>query len=156
VMRSDSYSSRSYGVRGSSLYNPCGIRFPFCKHDLPVPSIRARRLRARAIRTAQSIEKRGVAWAASGLRTRPYRIVCEDGQGLGLLPRGVRTEECVLEGALFSRLLRREADERLSPSLQGSAIHAFLPSRSAPGSGRVGRRSPRHSLLGSLNLLCLR
>src|SRR5215217_3842898 len=103
VMRSDSYSSRSYGVRGSSLYNPCGIRFPFCKHALPVPGVRARRLRVRAVRTAQSIEKRGVAWAASGLRPVLIgsRIVREDGQGLGLLPRGVRTEVCVLEGALF-------------------------------------------------------
>src|SRR5829696_2568335 len=53
-----------------------------------------------------------------------------------------------LRRSAFSRLLRREADERLSPSLQGSAIHAFLPSRSAPGRERVGRRSPRRSLLG--------
>ena len=58
---------------------------------------------------------------------RPYRIVHEDGQGLGLLPQVVRTEVCLRRSA-FSRLLRREADERLSPSLQGSAIHAFVPS----------------------------
>ena len=32
---------------------------------------------------------------------RPYRIVREDGQGLGLLPQVVRTEVCILEGALF-------------------------------------------------------
>ena len=50
----------------------------------------------------------------------------------------------------FSRSLRGEADERLRLSLRprGSAIHAFVPSRSALGNGRAGRRYRKRSPLG--------
>ena len=56
-IRTSTSDARWAGERGSCRYNLCRIKFPFRKHALPVPGVRARQLRAGAPRIGQSLRK---------------------------------------------------------------------------------------------------
>src|SRR5215211_9301029 len=62
-----------------------------------------------------------------------------------LLPplRAVVAQEPVPGRIAFILLLRAEAEERLRPSLRGSGVSLFLPSRPVPGSGHGGPPNQR-------------